>query len=69
MVLGRFHGFLASEAGAVTVDWVVLSAIAIGFGLMVMTTLQTGTTNVGTQIEENIGAVTVMDVQQLGFSQ
>lgn len=29
-------GFLADEAGAVTVDWVVLSAAVIGMGMLVL---------------------------------
>ena len=30
------HRFWADEAGAVTVDWVVLSAAVIGFGMIVL---------------------------------
>jgi hypothetical protein len=34
--MNRFHNFLASEDGAITVDWVVLSAAIIGLGMIVL---------------------------------
>lgn len=36
-------GFWRSEAGAVTIDWVVLSAVALSIGLSGMTAVRTGT--------------------------
>ena len=34
--------FLASESGAVTVDWVVLTAAIVGLGVVVITTVANG---------------------------
>lgn len=64
-----FHKFLAHEHGAVTVDWVVLTSIAVGFGFMVLATLGSGTTDVGAQMQRNLGAVQVTQIPQLGFSE
>lgn len=64
-----FHKFLADEFGAVTVDWVVLTAIAAGFGLMVVTTLSSGTSDVGTQMQTNLGELQVSQLPVLGYSQ
>lgn len=35
--------FLADDAGAVTVDWVVLTAALVGLGLLVVATVSEGT--------------------------
>ena len=35
-------GFLKSESGAVTVDWVVLTAAIVGMGVIVITTVANG---------------------------
>ena len=37
-----FKAFLASESGAVTVDWVVLTAALVGLGLAVMAVVSSG---------------------------
>ena len=34
--MSKFSAFLKDEAGAVTVDWVVLTAAVVGLGLVVM---------------------------------
>lgn len=44
--------FLKSEDGAVTVDWVVLTAAIIGLGMVVIGSVAGGTTNVS----EGLGA-------------
>jgi Flp pilus assembly pilin Flp len=36
----KFSAFLKDEAGAVTVDWVVLTAAVVGLGLVVFTFIQ-----------------------------
>jgi Flp pilus assembly pilin Flp len=33
----KFSAFLKDEAGAVTVDWVVLTAAVVGLGLLIFT--------------------------------
>ena len=35
-----FKSFRADESGAVTVDWVVLTAAVVGLGLIVMTAIK-----------------------------
>ena len=42
----NFKKFLVSEDGAVTVDWVVLTAAIIGLGLVVITSVAGGATDV-----------------------
>jgi Flp pilus assembly pilin Flp len=39
-MLNLIKNFKNDESGAVTVDWVVLTAAIVGLGLVVMTTLQ-----------------------------
>ena len=38
----NFKKFLESESGAVTVDWVVLTAAIVGLGVVVVTTVANG---------------------------
>ncbi|MDD9921230.1 MAG: hypothetical protein OXQ92_02975 [Boseongicola sp.] len=39
-----FNAFLKDESGAVTVDWVVLTAAIVGLGIAVLTSVGNGTT-------------------------
>jgi Flp pilus assembly pilin Flp len=41
-LLNIFKRFKNDEAGAVTVDWVVLTAAIVGLGLVVMNTIRPG---------------------------
>jgi Flp pilus assembly pilin Flp len=41
-LLNIFKRFTKDEAGAVTVDWVVLTAAIVGLGLVVMQTITPG---------------------------
>ena len=45
-----FKNFRADESGAVTVDWVVLTAAIVGLGLVVMQTVGGGISGVTTTI-------------------
>lgn len=47
-----FKRFVADESGAITVDWVVLTAAIVGLGLAAATTVGTGTTNAADGLEE-----------------
>ncbi len=47
--------FLKSEDGAVTVDWVVLTASIIALGIVVVATIAGGATNVSSGVGTNIG--------------
>jgi len=51
--------FRSDEAGAVTVDWVVLTAAIVGLGIVVMTTVGGGITTLSGNISTAIGGTTV----------
>jgi Flp pilus assembly pilin Flp len=54
--------FRNDEEGAVTVDWVVLTAAIVGMGVAVMATVKNGTTNVANKISQGLGQVDVEGV-------
>ncbi|MBM2577802.1 hypothetical protein JQC91_15960 [Jannaschia sp. Os4] len=49
--------FIASESGAVTVDWVVLTAALVGLGLAVMGVVSTGVQNASNAIANELNTV------------
>ncbi|PWJ21167.1 pilus assembly protein [Jannaschia seohaensis] len=49
-----FRSFLAAEDGAVTVDWVVLTAALVGLGLAVMAVISTGLENLSGDIQTQL---------------
>jgi hypothetical protein len=51
--------FLKAEDGAVTVDWVVLTAAVIGLGMVVISTIGGGTSSMATRTQTSLNAVTV----------
>ena len=46
-LLNLFKAFKSDESGAVTVDWVVLTAAIVGLGMVVMVTVGGGVTGLG----------------------
>lgn len=54
-----YHSFLIPEDGAVTVDWVVLTAALVGIGAVVIGTIGYGTKDVINATSSNIVAVNV----------
>ena len=46
----NFSAFLNDETGAVTVDWVVLTAAVVGLGLVVFTFIQPAISNLASDI-------------------
>ena len=52
----NFKAFASDESGAVTVDWVVLTAAIVGLGLVVMTTVGTAIKTQATNIATDVGA-------------
>ncbi|MBM2577801.1 hypothetical protein JQC91_15955 [Jannaschia sp. Os4] len=56
-----FKTFLASESGAVTVDWVVLTAALVGLGLAVMGVVSTGVQNASNSIATELSAEGLID--------
>lgn len=61
--------FLADERGVATVDWVVLTAFAAVFGVVVMLTLGSGTRDVGASMETALSTVDVTELGAMGVSQ
>jgi Flp pilus assembly pilin Flp len=49
-MLNFIKNFRADEDGAVTVDWVVLTAAIVGLGIAVLTTVREGATDLATDI-------------------
>ena len=49
-LLNIFKAFKSDESGAVTVDWVVLTAAIVGLGMVVMTTVGGGVESLGGEI-------------------
>jgi Flp pilus assembly pilin Flp len=52
------NNFLRSEDGAVTVDWVVLTAAIVGLGLVIGTTVGNSTADLATDIAASVSSVT-----------
>lgn len=46
--------FIISESGAVTLDWVVLTATIAGLGISVISYVSTGTLDLAEQMEQEI---------------
>ena len=55
-MLNFIKNFRADEDGAVTVDWVVLTAAIVGLGIAVLTTVRQGATDlagdIGTELTD-----------------
>ncbi len=54
-----FKSFNDDETGAVTVDWVVLTAAIIGLGVAVMTSVGAGATDLADDVEASLKASTI----------
>jgi Flp pilus assembly pilin Flp len=60
MIISRLAArFRANEDGAVTVDWVVLTAAIVGLGVAVMSTVKTGSNDLADKISEGLGSIAV----------
>ena len=53
------ENFRNDEAGAVTVDWVVLTAAIVGLGLAVIASVRTGANSVANQIQTSLTAASL----------
>ncbi len=53
-LLNLFKSFKSDESGAVTVDWVVLTAAIVGLGMVVMLALQDPINNTAAAIAADI---------------
>ena len=53
-LLNLFKTFKSDESGAVTVDWVVLTAAIVGLGMIVITSVGTGVTGLADRIKDDV---------------
>ncbi|GFE65412.1 Flp family type IVb pilin [Litoreibacter roseus] len=53
-LLATVKTFFADESGAVTVDWVVLTAAIVGLGIAVMASVSDGLESVSTKIKSEL---------------
>ena len=60
-MLNLIKNFRNDEDGAVTVDWVVLTAAIVGLGIAVLTSVGNGTTALGDKIGTQLSAQTITD--------
>ena len=60
-MLNFIKNFRTDEDGAVTVDWVVLTAAIVGLGIAVLTSVGNGTTALGDKISSQLTAQTIVD--------
>jgi len=54
-----FNTFLKDESGAVTVDWVVLTAAIVGLGIAVLTSVGGGTVSLADKVSSHMSSQTV----------
>jgi Flp pilus assembly pilin Flp len=52
--MSKFTAFLKDETGAVTVDWVVLTAAIVALGLVVFTFVQPAVSELASEIGDEI---------------
>ena len=53
-MLNFIKNFRADEDGAVTVDWVVLTAAIVGLGIAVLASVRTGATDMADNIQTQL---------------
>ncbi len=58
-MLNMIKNFAADENGAVTVDWVVLTAAIVGLGLAVMSVVSSGTESLTNKIGTQLTSQTI----------
>jgi len=58
-MLNFIKNFRADEDGAVTVDWVVLTAAIVGLGIAVLTSVRTGAADLAGDIGTNLTGTVV----------
>lgn len=50
-MIAHLRSFTSNEDGAVTVDWVVLTALVVGLAVAAFASIQSGSNTVGTNIQ------------------
>lgn len=64
----RINSFLADQSGAVTVDWVVLTAAVVGLGIATVGAVRTGVLSLGDDVEQTLTDASVASLGELGAS-
>ena len=64
-LIETFKNFHNDESGAVTVDWVVLTAAIVGLGIAVVASVRGGVTTLGGNIETALESGTINDIGEL----
>jgi len=59
-LFNTIKNFSRDEDGAVTVDWVVLTAAIVGLGIAVLTSVSGGTTSLADKISSELGSMSIM---------
>ena len=57
-LFAQIKNFANDESGAVTVDWVVLTAAVVGLGFAVLTAAQMGMNTLAGSISTEVGGIT-----------
>ena len=68
-LFAMIEAFRNDEAGAVTVDWVVLTAAIVGLGLAVIASVRTGVGDLAGDISSSLSGATVATLGTLGVNQ
>ncbi|MEL6607504.1 MAG: hypothetical protein AAFO93_01210 [Pseudomonadota bacterium] len=58
-MLNFFKNFRRDEDGAVTVDWVVLTAAIVGLGIAILTTVSGGVKDLASDIDTELTDMTI----------
>lgn len=58
-IMKRLRLFAADDCGAVTVDWVVLTAGVVGLVFVAMAGLRGNMTSIGSSIQETLSGVSI----------
>jgi len=66
-LFAMIEAFRNDEAGAVTVDWVVLTAAIVGLGLAVVASVRSGVGHVSSQIQASLSTATVASIGNTNF--
>ncbi len=61
-MLNFFQTFRANEDGAVTVDWVVLTAAVVGLGIAVAAAVQKGAAEMGTNVGTSLSSASLKSI-------
>jgi Flp pilus assembly pilin Flp len=68
-LFANIKSFAANESGAVTVDWVVLTAAIVGLGIAVIASVRTGTSSLAGSIQTSLTSASVASLGTLGVNQ